>query len=640
MANTYITSTSRFRPYTFAEMLQPVQIYTEAYDKIENELANLDILSGDVAGKLSNPKDKELADKALSFQTDLNNAMDSFYSNGLNADTRKQLAGLKARYTKELNPINEAYKAYQEDQKQIINLKRLHPELIVEGIGNSVSDYMYGNTPSGLTANIEDIYNKSMKAATGTSSRFSEVVAPTGILGNQYYQFKTQQGISQDMVEQLRSIVDNPTSTESKKYLSTDEGKALYNIISEQRNANNYNSFSKEGRDRIDASILNGIFAGVLYKEEVDRVSNKNWKAPTDTPPNPPNPPKDNISTLNTITLGTKTDEPLVKQVEKDADILSKFVVIDNADGSQSIKTNEIINLENQISDLQAEITSIEDTKLYKGNIPGRQYRRNRTRLLSSLQRQLESATEKTKNLYVELDDKYSYFNFNSLTNVSKGVKYDNARSQEEVFIGDLQYRPEDEKKLDNSVITDLTGLSGGNVGLFNPGENKALSTETANSLLEGAHVIVKSDEGIVLKTTEGVKYIKGIDNVDSFNASYKKTTNFLKDYTKEGLKTTNIIEGSIEDINSLSPNDLVYMVENGIVSVVSNEGGDTFYGMIVKDSSTNNIYKVLLHPSGYKAVSSLDEIINFGGPSIRKYEEMMLNRGLEHYFNINTRKP
>ena len=62
MANTYITSTSKFKPYTFAEMLQPVQIYTEAYNKLEDELANLDVLAGDVAGKLNNPKAKELAD--------------------------------------------------------------------------------------------------------------------------------------------------------------------------------------------------------------------------------------------------------------------------------------------------------------------------------------------------------------------------------------------------------------------------------------------------------------------------------------------------------------------------------------------------------------------------------------------------
>ena len=41
MANSYITSTSRFKPYTFAEMLQPVQIYTDTYNEVEDELANL-----------------------------------------------------------------------------------------------------------------------------------------------------------------------------------------------------------------------------------------------------------------------------------------------------------------------------------------------------------------------------------------------------------------------------------------------------------------------------------------------------------------------------------------------------------------------------------------------------------------------
>lgn len=285
MANTYITSTSRFKPYTFAEMLQPVQIYTEAYNKLEDELSNLDVLAGDVAGKLSNPKDKELADKTLAFQTELNNAMNSFYSKGLNADTKKQLVGLKTRYTKELNPINEAYKLYQEDQKQLTTLKRTHPGLIVEGIGDSVSDYMNGNSPTGLTADTNDIYNKALKEAAGTSSRFSEILNPTSILGNQYYQFKTQQGISQDMVKQLRDVIDNPTSKETIKYLNTEEGRALYNIVQEQRLANNYDKFSDTGKDRIDASILNGIFSGVSYKEDVDRVSNKGWKDPNETPP-------------------------------------------------------------------------------------------------------------------------------------------------------------------------------------------------------------------------------------------------------------------------------------------------------------------------------------------------------------------
>lgn len=630
MANTYITSGSRFRPYTFAEMLQPVQIYTEAYNQVEDELANLDVLAGDVAGKLTNPADKELSDKALTFQTELTSAMNDLYSKGLNPTTRKQLAGLKARYTKELNPINEAYKAYQEDQKQLTNLKRLHPEMIVEGIGASISDYMYGNTPSGLTANTEDIYNKSLKEAAGTSSRFSEILKPTGILGNQYYQFKTQQGISQDMVDKLRNIVDNPYSKEAVEYLNTEEGKALYDIVIEQRRANNYSSFSKEAQDRIDASILNGIFSGVSYKEDVDRVSNKGWKDPN-TPP----PPADNPSTLNTITLGTKTDKSLVKQAEKDVEFSKSLKQLTNTSGEVITTNNELFMLEKEIKDLRQRWSNAQ--------IDGTS-NKDRLKIENSINaktREYESKKEKFIKELNALNNKYSYLNFGNVgLNVSIGSMYDNARSQEEVFIGDLQYRPEDEKKLDNSVITDLTGLSGGNIGLFNLGETEALSTEKANALLDGSHVVVKSDEGIVLKTSEGVKTIKGIDNVDSFNASYKATSNFLKDYTRDGLETASILQGDIEDANNITPNIAQTLYNEGKATIVSDENGDTFYGIVVKDYSTNDIYKVLVHEGGYKAISSLNEIVSYGGPSIRKYEEMMLNRGLEHYFNINTRKP
>lgn len=630
MANTYITSTSRFKPYTFAEMLQPVQIYTEAYNKLEDELANLDVLAGDVAGKLNNPKDKELADKALAFQTELSNAMNSFYSKGLNADTKKQLVGLKTRYTKELNPINEAYKLYQEDQKQLTTLKRTHPGLIVEGIGDSISDYMNGNSPTGLTADTNDIYNKALKEAAGTSSRFSEILNPTSILGNQYYQFKTQQGISQDMVKQLRDVIDNPTSKEAIQYLNTEEGRALYNIVQELRLANNYDKFSNTGKDRIDASILNGIFSGVSYKEDVDRVSNKGWKDPSTTPQ-----PATNPSTLNTITLGVKTDKPLVKQAEKDVEFSKSLKQITNTSGEIIITNNELFMLEKEIRDLRQKWSNAQTDGTSNAD---------RLKLENSIgakTREYESKKEKFTKELNNLNNKYSYLNFGNVgLNVSIGSMYDNARSQEEVFIGDLQYRPEDEKKLDNSVITDLTGLSGGNIGLFNPKETKALSAEKANALLEGSHVVVKSDEGIVLKTSEGIKTIKGIDNVDSFNASYKATSNFLKDYTKGGLETTSILQGDIEDVNNITPNIAQTLYNEGKATIVSDENGDTFYGVVVKDYSTNDIYKVLIHEGGYKAVSSLNEIVSYGGPSIRKYEEMMLNRGLEHYFNINTRKP
>lgn len=640
MANNYGVANTVFKPFSFDEMLKPALMVTEAHNKLEEQISNLEVITNDLEHKITNdPKDKVLKEKYNLYKNQLKKASDLLSSKGLNSDIKKTFNNLRALYSQNFSGVDEAYKKLNERQKLLDKIAMEHPEMIVEHPQMALSDFMGGASPDFKTANTKDIYTNSFKSAAGLSNRIVNSLKPKGILGNQYYQFVTQKGVSQEMVDKLRGIIDNPTSEEALNYLNTDEGRALFDIVQEERRSANYDSFSKSGKDKIDASILNGIFSGAAYKEDIDRVANKNWKTTPNTPPTPPESPV--ISSLNTITLGNTSDKNLSKQAEKERDSFSKFKFIKNEDGSTSVKTDEIINLENEISKVLAEITEIDDkTDPFSKRNYGAQKRNVKTLELAKLQKQLEKATEETTKSYSEIDDKYSYLGFDSSTNISKGIQYADARSKEEVFIGDLQYRPEDEKKLDTSVTKDLKGISGGNVGLFNPGESKALSTKDANSLLEDAHVVVNSKEGIVLKTSDGIKNIKGIDTVDAFNASYKATSNFLKDYTKEGLKNVNTIQGSIEDINNITVNDIPSLVNNGLVTVVSNAGGDTFYGMIVKDSSTDNIYKVLLHPSGYKAVSSLNEIINFGGPSIRKYEETMLNRGLEHYFDINTRKP
>lgn len=633
MANTYITSGASFRPYTFAEMLQPVQIYTDAYNKVEDELANLDIMAGDVASKLTNtPEDQELKKLYETFNTELTKASEELYSKGLSTQTRKRLSGLKAQYAEKLNPINEAYKAYAEDQKYLTRLKREHPEMLVEGIGNSISDYMYGNTPAGLTANTEDIYNKSMKAAAGTSSRFSETLKPTGILGNQYYQFVTQQGITQEAVDKLRGVIDNPMSEEAQKYLNTDEGRALYEIVSERRKASNYDSFTKEGKNRIDASILSGIFSGVSYKENIDRVSNKGWKAPTITPSTPPA----TRTGINTTTLGSiPVDSKLGKQAEKDLNFIKTLNVIRNSDGSETITTPEIATLQKEIDTIIEKLTSTD----FKSDF---MKRRSLERDLNNKQWKLDELSRKMSDKFGELDNKYSYLNLDAMSNISLGISYDDARSKEEIFVADSRYSPEYEEKLNKAVKNTLVGLSQeGNVGIFNPGATKSVSASDSEKLLDNSQVIVKSDEGIVLKTPEGIKTIKGIDDVDAFNASYKKTTNFLKDYSKEGLQNESILEGDLETIQNLTFEDINALYQQNKLKAVSADGGDVFYGITIKDSNAGDIYKVLIHgATNAMYISSLKDVTVSGGASIRKYQEDMLSRGLKHFFDINTQKP
>lgn len=271
MANIYGRSTATFNPYSFEEMLKPALMATEAHNKLEEEYANLEVLTADVADKLSNnPKDAKLKTLYDQFNTKLQEASNALNNYGLNGTTRKDLARLKVQYAKDINPINNAYKRMVEYNDTVNKMSYTHPEMVVEG-KYTVSDFMGGNTPIPIVANKDTIYTKSMNAAKGTSSRFNFIDNPSSVLGNQYFRYKSGQGITQDAIKELNSYIN------SGKALQSAEGQALYNIVMEQRRANNYDAFSKAGKDQIDASILNGIFAGTSYTEDVKYMADQSY---------------------------------------------------------------------------------------------------------------------------------------------------------------------------------------------------------------------------------------------------------------------------------------------------------------------------------------------------------------------------
>ena len=70
MANYFLTKTAQFKPFSYQEMLAPIKSYQDAYNALETEMSNLDIMAGDVASKLTqNPKDAKLIETYNRFQT-------------------------------------------------------------------------------------------------------------------------------------------------------------------------------------------------------------------------------------------------------------------------------------------------------------------------------------------------------------------------------------------------------------------------------------------------------------------------------------------------------------------------------------------------------------------------------------------
>lgn len=102
-----IRITSKFRPFSFDELLKPMAIYKEAYDKAEEDYNSLAVQTEqwkDVANRTQSPKAYAIFHK---YEDALNKAADDF-SRGMTLQTGNQLLNLKRRYTSDIMPIGKA----------------------------------------------------------------------------------------------------------------------------------------------------------------------------------------------------------------------------------------------------------------------------------------------------------------------------------------------------------------------------------------------------------------------------------------------------------------------------------------------------------------------------------------------------
>lgn len=274
----YLTSTAKFRPYTFDEMIKPDVIYTEAYNQMEDALSDLGIMAGDVGGKLDATNDKELVNIYNSFQSDLNKVSTDLYNNGLNPSTRKKLAELKGRYSKEINPINDAYKAWTADREYLAKLALEHPEIIVEGRGNKISDYMHGNKPAGISININDLFTEASKLATQDAVRTYKEGQWQSTAGGRFLERATSIGLTEQEFNNALGEIDNYQNGLIKESALSADAKAILNSTNAITSSHNFNQLSRANQIKALNAIESGLRAGYTYKKDIQTQQDPMFK--------------------------------------------------------------------------------------------------------------------------------------------------------------------------------------------------------------------------------------------------------------------------------------------------------------------------------------------------------------------------
>ena len=109
MANYSLVVNSKFQPFSFDRYLQPYQIYGQNYKEIEEQYTDLSTKAGIWDGLANEQTDPYTYKMYKTYANDLENQASQLASEGLNAVSRKNMLNMRARYSKEIIPIEQAY---------------------------------------------------------------------------------------------------------------------------------------------------------------------------------------------------------------------------------------------------------------------------------------------------------------------------------------------------------------------------------------------------------------------------------------------------------------------------------------------------------------------------------------------------
>ena len=117
MPNYSFVTTSRFKPYSFKELLEPFALYREDYREQQDALTDLDTKASIWENMINKEQDPELYAQYQDYANKLKAQADIIATEGLNPTSRQAMLNLKSRYSKDIVPIEQAFSTRKEQVK-------------------------------------------------------------------------------------------------------------------------------------------------------------------------------------------------------------------------------------------------------------------------------------------------------------------------------------------------------------------------------------------------------------------------------------------------------------------------------------------------------------------------------------------
>lgn len=223
MAGNMIVIGSKFKPFSYDEMIKPIQVADAEHKAIEGEMGELSTRAG-VFDKLANEQtDPEAYAMYKQYSTDLASQAESLAKSGLTPDSRTALSKMRQRYSQEITPIEQAYKRRDELTKEQREAMLKDPTLMMSQAASTLSlDDLIKNPNMSYQAYSGNMLTQQAAQAARELAKYQQEKPREWrkILGGQYFETMMNRGYTPEQV--IMAAMDDPNAPKELKKIADD----------------------------------------------------------------------------------------------------------------------------------------------------------------------------------------------------------------------------------------------------------------------------------------------------------------------------------------------------------------------------------------------------------------------------------
>ena len=211
---------SKFRPFSYSEMLAPIEAATTEHRAIEEGLGEMSAKAG-MWDKLANQQSDPVAyAQYKTYADDLTKQADLLARQGLTPESRRGLLDMKRRYSNEITPIEVAATKREELTKAQREAIQKDPSLMFNIDYGTVSLDDLINNPNATynTISGSELSKRASMMASNLAKTIQENPQYQSILGGQYFQQMQQLGYTPQQV--MQTIMNDPNAPSELKQVA------------------------------------------------------------------------------------------------------------------------------------------------------------------------------------------------------------------------------------------------------------------------------------------------------------------------------------------------------------------------------------------------------------------------------------